>query len=186
MIDVRSYSKAYKGYYIWDHKTTGRLDKQVITGWDFRLQFMFYCWVASKLHPKEPVRGFIINAIKKPQLKRGELETVPAFLQRVQIHMLQEPTKYFYRERLVLKKDDLRHFEVAILNPKLVRVKMLLNPKVPDEMKYPLIPNKNTDHCLHYGQPCEFINVCKNGLKLEQHAYRVRTHKHEELIEDVA
>lgn len=186
MLDVWSWSEAHKGFYVWDHKTTGRLDKQVVTGWDFRLQFMFYCWCASKLWPKQPVHGFIINAIKKPQLRRGVNEPLSEFLQRVQSHMMQEPLKYFYRERLRLKREDLVHFESHILRPKLQRVRMLLNPKVSDEVKFALLRNKNTDHCLHYGQPCEFMPICRNGIKIEGAAYRVRKHKHEELIEEIA
>lgn len=185
MLDVYSYSKAHKGHYVWDHKTTGRLDKQTIMGWDFRLQFMFYCWAASKIWKKQPVHGFIVNAIKKPQLKRGQTEPLAAFLQRVQADMLTQPEKYFYRERLRLKAEDLLHFEETILRPKLQRVKMLFDPAIPPSVKSFLVRNKNTDHCLTYGQPCEFMNICKHGLEIEREFFQVREHKHMELAEEV-
>lgn len=185
MIDLFVYSNGHKGYYVVDHKTTSRLDKTTVDGWDFRLQFMFYCWLASKLWPKKPVRGFFINAIKKPALRQGEAESTVQFLQRVQTDMLANPEKYLYRDRLILKKDDLAHFEETILQPKLERVKLLMNPKIPDSVKFVMLRNKNTDHCTHYGQPCEFLPICKNGMEVEQHAYKVRENKHEELIESI-
>lgn len=187
MIDLFVESLVHGGYYVVDHKTTGRLDMQTVLGWDFRLQFMFYCWLAWKMWGDEKrVRGYYINAIKKPQLRRGVNESVPAFLQRVQTDMLANDEKYFYRERLRLKKNDLLHFENTILRPKLARVKMLMNPKVPVETKAAIIRNKNTGHCLHYGQPCEFLPMCQHGMEIEKHAYRTRGVKHQELEEEVA
>lgn len=184
MIDVYAESLANGGYYVIDHKTTGRIDRQIIMGWDFRFQFMFYCWLAWKMWGKEfPIHGYYINAIKKPQLRRGEHESIQTFLQRVQTDMQVEPEKYFYRERLRLKKGDLKHFEKEILRPKIERTKMLLDPKIPPSVKHMLVRNKNTDHCLQYGQPCPYLMACKNGLALEGHAFRIREIKHEELIE---
>lgn len=185
-LDVYAWSTAHKGFYVIDHKTTGRLDKQTVLGWDFRLQFMIYCWFASKLWPDKPVHGYFINAIKKPQLRQGKDEPISAFLQRIQCDMMARPEMYFYRERLRLKKIDLAHFEEKILAPKIDRIKMILNPKVPDSIKSMLVRNMNTDYCMHYGQPCEFMNACKNGLDIERHAFRKRTTKHEELQEEAA
>lgn len=184
MIDLLVWSNQFKGYYMIDHKTTGKLDKQVTMGWDFRLQFMFYCWLARKKWGKDmPIKGYFVNAMKKPELKRGVNESVDSFLQRVQTQMLEEDKKYFYRERLLLTKDDLQYFEDHILRPKIERVKMLLNPKISDEIKMFLVRNKNTDHCLTYGKPCEFMAACRKGLHLEKESFRIRPYKHEELIE---
>lgn len=183
-LDIFAWSKLHKGFYVVDHKTTSRLDKQTAMGWDFRLQFMIYCWFAWKLWPKTPVHGYFVNAIKKPQLKRGEKETVDAFLQRVQIDMQERPETYFYRERLRLKKPDLKHFENTILRPKIERIKLLLSPKVKDEVKIAILRNKNTDTCIKYGQPCEFLPVCKNGWEIEHRAYHRRDVKHQELVEE--
>ncbi len=183
-LDLFVWDNVHKGHYVIDHKTTGRLDKKTVMGWDFRLQFMIYCWFAKKMWPDTPVHGYFVNAMKKPQLKRGEYEMVPAFLQRVQSHMLEKPEAYFYRERLRLKKGDVKQFEEEILWPKISRIKMLLNPDLPVEIKHMLLRNKNTDHCITYGRPCEFMACCKHGLDKERHAYRKRTAKHEELTEE--
>lgn len=187
MIDLLVKSLVHGGYYVVDHKTTGRLDKQTVLGWDFRLQFMFYCWLARKLWGEDfPIKGYYINAIKKPQLRKGINESIPTFLQRVQTDMMASDEKYYYRDRLILTKGSMKHFEDTILRPKLFRVRLLMDPKVKPEIKQAIIRNKNTDHCLHYGQPCEFINACKNGLKLEQHSFRKREVKHQELEEEIA
>lgn len=187
MIDLLVKSNVHGGYYVVDHKTTGRLDMQTVLGWDFRLQFMFYCWLAKKLWGEDfPIKGYYINAMKKPQLRKGVNESVDAFLQRVQTDMLASDEKYFYRDRLVLKKHAMQRFEDTILRPKLFRVKLLMNPKTSDSVKASIIRNKNTGHCLSYGQPCEFLNMCKNGMKVELPLFRKRAVKHQELEEEVA
>lgn len=187
MIDVLVYSKALKGFFVIDHKTTSRLDAKVIEGWDFRLQFMFYCWLARRnpTWKDKPVKGYIINAMKKPALKQGINEGLPTFLERCRIDMIERDDKYFYREPLILKKGDMDHFENEILRPKIQRVKMLFDPSVSPSVKGFLVRNKNTDHCLTYGQPCEFLQVCKHGMALEKNNFFVRTNKHEELAEEI-
>lgn len=181
-VDMYVYSHVNKGFYVWDNKTAGKIDKQAVTGWDFRMQFMLYAWFMWKLEPKRPVKGIIINALKKPQIKQGEMPT-QAFLQRVQSDMQARDDMYFYRDRLPLKKGDLQNFEDTVLRPKIQRAKLMLDPKISPEIKQALIRNKNTDFCNHYNQPCEFINCCKHGLELERHAFRRREIKHTELIE---
>jgi hypothetical protein len=185
-LDVRAIQKAYKRLIIWDHKTTGRLDKDTALGWEFRLQFMFYMWLAMRdpKFKKERPRGFMVNAVKKPQLKWGDTEPVESYLQRVQIDMMQKPEKYFYRDPQLLKEGDMERFEATILRPKLERVKMLFNPKISDEVKTLIVRNKNTDTCRKYGQPCEFITACKNGLDIEKRAFYRREVKHRELVEE--
>lgn len=184
MLDVFFYSKAHKGFYVMDHKTTGRLDRQVIMGWDFRLQFMFYCWLAKQVWGKTmPVKGYFINAMKKPQLRQKMGESLQQFLTRIEVDMKQKDDEYFYRDRLILKQGDMDHFENEILRPKLQRVKALFDPAIPNSVKGFLLRNKNTDHCLTYGQPCEFLNVCKHGLEPERANFFIREHKHEELEE---
>lgn len=185
-VDVLAYHKGYKRVGLWDHKTTGRLDRDTALGWDFRLQFMFYTWLAYH-HPdwkKQRPRSFMVNAMKKPQLKWGDTEPVDAYLQRVQIDMVQKPEKYLYRDTLLLKEGDLEHFEKTILRPKIERVKMLFNPKVSDDVKLIITRNKNTDTCRKYGQACEFLPVCQHGLDVEKRGYMRREVKHRELQEE--
>lgn len=187
MVDIyaKDLTRKTPAYFVWDHKTTGRIDRTTVLGWDFRFQFMFYCWLASRVAEwkKLPCHGFFINAIKKPQIKQGVNQTIEAFLHRVQNDMMDRPEQYYYREKLLLTKDRLQHFEDNILKPKLNRVRLLRDPKVSNEIKVALLRNKNTDHCISkYGSVCEFLPACQHGLDIEQHQYRKREHKHQELI----
>lgn len=188
MVDVYAKdltTKKSSDYYVWDHKTTGRIDKTTVLGWDFRFQFMFYCWLAARI-PKwksYPVKGFIVNAIKKPAIKQGVNQTLDSFLQRLQSDMMERPEMYYYREKLHLKPGDLQHFETQILRPKLNRIKLLFDPNVRDEIKTIILRNKNTDHCVSkFGSVCEFLPACQHGFDIEGHQFRKREHKHNELI----
>lgn len=183
MIDLPFRHLMYKKKYIMDHKTCSRIDKQTTMGWDFRFQFMFYNWLAWKKWPKKNFRGTFINAIKKPGLIwNRQKESLPEHIVRVNQHMLDKYEEYFYRERLPNTKDSLQRFEDTMLRPKLNRIKMLRDPKISDETKFAFLRNKNTDHCLAYGKPCEFLAACQHGLEIEAFQYHVRETKHEELI----
>jgi len=183
MLDLFFKHVAYKGYYMLDHKTAGRIDAQTVLGWDFRFQFMFYCWLAWKIWPQYPVKGYFINAIKKPALRQGKAETLPALMARIRADMLGEPEKYFYRDRLLLTKDALQRFEDQVLRPKLHRIRLLIDPKISDDTKISIIRNKNTNHCLAYGQSCQFLGACQHGLDIEINGFMKRAAKHEELVE---
>lgn len=182
-LDLFAYVPKHKGYFMVDNKTTSRLDKTTLMGWDFRFQFMFYCWLAWKCWPKFPIKGFYTNAIRKPQLKQGVNETTPAFLQRIRSDMLVRDEFYFYREPLLLVDNALQHFEDNILHPKILRFKAIMNPDVPIELKIPLMRNKNTDHCTAYSRACQYLPICQHSLEVEKHQFYRRENKHEELDE---
>lgn len=169
------------GYYIMDHKTTSRIDKKVLMGWDFRFQFMFYVWLAKRQWPDLKIKGFIPNAIKKPEIKLKVNESHFEFAERVRMDMRDRCELYFWRDTCIIKKDDMDHFEREILQPKIDRLKFMLDTKVPDKYKAAIVRNKNTDHCLRYGQPCEFLPLCQHGFAIEGFQYKRREVKHEEL-----
>lgn len=166
-----------------DHKTSSRLDRSIVMGWDIRFQFMFYIWLLSKAKPEWKVKGFMPNGFKKPQLKRGPNETMKEFCKRLDKHMREEPEKYFYRELMLLKKGQLDHFETTILRPKLFRLGLLLNPKTPKEVKIAIARNKNTDMCVKYGAKyaCQFLDLCHRGFAASKEFYQKRNVKHVEL-----
>lgn len=168
--------------FIMDHKTCSRLDKQTTMGWNFRFQFIFYNWLAWKAWPEYKFKGTIINAIKKPALQfNPQKESVHEHTQRVQESMMEKPDEYFYREPLLLTKGNLQEFEDTILKPKLHRIKLFRDPKISDEIKFAILRNKNTSHCVAYGQACPFLPACQHGLETEAFQYHVRETKHEEL-----
>lgn len=170
--------------YVLDHKTCSRIDRSQIIGWSFRFQFMFYVWLASKYWPDLRIKGFIPNAIKKPEIKQYKDEGYHEFAERVRVDMRIRPEMYFWREVCILKKDDLLRFEKEILDPKIDRLKMLLDPKIKPEYKASILRIKNTDHCSRYGSACEFLPLCQRGYKLEGFQYTRRSSKHEELEQE--
>lgn len=172
------------GNWIVDHKTTSQLSKNIVAGWDFRFQFMFYIWLLSKVEPENKLKGYYVNAVKKPELRVKKLESIQEFAQRVREDMIIEPDKYFYREPFIITKGMLQHFEDSVVNPKINILQFVIdNPDNP--LARSLIENKNTDECQKWGgQPCEFIELCQHGQKM-RFLYREKEQKHLEL-EDVA
>lgn len=178
--------KKDKGFYVFDHKTCSRLDGNQMDGWSFRFQFMFYVWLALK-HPdykKMPPSGFVINAIKKPELRRKQEESATQFAERVRLDMLTRPESYFFRDLRHLTKGDMQRFENDMLRPKLERLKYMYGLADGAEAKRiqaAFLRNRNTDACFHYGRKCEFFELCKNGWEIESPRFEVRENKHNEL-----
>lgn len=170
-----------------DHKTTSRLDLKTVAAWDFRFQFMFYLWLAMKQYPEYQFAGYYINAIKKPSIKVRKGDTLEMFFDRLRMNMGMEPDEYFYRDRLLLTKTSISHFEDFVLAPKLKRIKLLTNPEIPDSIRedvlHVMTANPNTNRCQLYGA-CEFIPLCQHGYSREAFQYEQRSAKHEELAGD--
>lgn len=150
------------GRFITDHKTSGRLNRDVVAGWDFRFQFMFYLWVKWKQGTEDKLKGYYINAIKKPELRVKKSESVPEFAQRVFEDMIAEPDKYFYRERYIITRDAMQHFEDEVVNPRLGVLQYIIdNPE--SKLSAQLLNLKNTEECQKWGAPCAFMNLCRHG-----------------------
>jgi hypothetical protein len=183
-IDLR-YSDA-NGMWILDHKTTSRLNKDVVAGWDFRFQFMFYIWLMSKMEPDMKLKGYGVNAVKKTELRVKQSESLPEFAQRVREDMIINPDKYFYRESYPVTRDSLQHFEETVVNPKIELLQFVIdNPQSP--VARAIVENKNTDECQKYGgQPCAYIDLCRHGMDKMGFLYDKKPAKHEELELEVA
>jgi hypothetical protein len=177
-------SEEHDGIFIWDHKTSSRLTRDTVAGWDFRFQFMFYMWMKLKADPKCGVRGYYINAIKKPELRVKKNETFPSFAIRCYEDMISEPEKYFYRERYPITQGAMDHFEKTVVDHKINRIIAVLDPKTPPAVAALLIQDKNTDECQRYGQaPCPYIDLCRHGFEKMGALYTKRPVKHAELEE---
>ena len=180
MIDLRFRPIAKDGQWIMDHKTTSRLDTGTTAGWDFRFQFMFYLWLKWK-QGKQPLRGYYVNGVKKPELKLKKTESLEEFAERVRADMVFEPQKYFYREKLIMTSHAMQHFEDEVLAPKVERLLMLTGQGGYDPHAAATVAhNMNTSHCQMYNMPCEFLELCRHG-KDQLFNYEHREHKHEEL-----
>lgn len=176
-----------QGNWIVDHKTTSRLNKFIVAGWDFRFQFMFYIWLLSKTKEFQDlkIKGFIVNAVKKPELRVKKNESVPEFAQRVKQDMIIEPDKYYYREPYLVSKGALAHFEKVVVDPKIKILNFLKYSNTFTELNNlaeAIVTNKNTDECQKYGgKPCEYIEICQHGMDKMGFIFRKREQKHLEL-----
>jgi len=171
------------GNWIADHKTTSRLNLDVVAGWDFRFQFMFYLWLMSKVDSIK-LKGYIINATKKTELRVKKAESLPEFGARVREDMIINPDKYFYRHQYIITKGQMENFEKNVVDPKLDILEYIMaHPD--DPLAWSLMHNKNTDECQKWGgKPCPYIELCQHG-ESHKFMYREKEQKHSEL-EDVA
>lgn len=170
------------GRWIVDHKTMSRLNNTVVAGWDFRFQFMFYIWLMSKISP-DKIMGYIVNGVKKPELRVKQHESIPAFAARVKEDMIINPDKYYYREEYPVTKGALEHFEKEVVDPKLDKIQFIIeNPGNP--LAISLMKEKNTDECQKWGgMPCPYIDICRHGMDKMGFLYTTKPQKHEELNE---
>lgn len=165
--------------WIIDHKTTFRLGPDITGMWNFKFQFMFYLWLCWKAG-KPNLRGYQVNAIRKPELRLGKTETLAAFQERIRQDMVHEPQKYFYRAAIPMDVVALQRFEDEVLWPKVRRLQVLANVDS-GSLAGMVAHNMNTDACYLYNKPCEFLKLCMEGEAEWLHEYDARPAKHEEL-----
>jgi PD-(D/E)XK nuclease superfamily len=165
-IDALPYLKSQKGYFVMDHKTASRLNESNLEGWTFRFQFMFYMWLASKMTEFKglKLKGFMPNAIKKPELRQKVNESNMAFGARVYEDMITRPEVYFYRETGLMTADCIENFEQRDLVPKIKKLRIILGmDKAPTGMREALGRERNTDACFAYFKKCPYFDICKLG-----------------------
>lgn len=165
-----------------DHKTTSMLNLSITEGWDFKFQFFFYAWLAWKSKGKR-IKCFYVNAIKKPQIRLKQGESVGAFGSRLLADMTARFSNYFYRQEVELDGQRLENFEENILLPKLERVALLQDPKTNLPTLQALSQNKNTDACHNFNHRCEYYAICsRHDTSFEDEVvnFQTRTQKHTE------
>jgi hypothetical protein len=162
---------------IMDHKSAAALNFGVVSGWDFKFQFLFYAWIAAKVYPGR-FKRITVNGVKKPQLKPKKDEHLKHYGLRIRDDILKNPDKYFYRNTIPILRGTMERFENEILRPKLHRIKLISNPKTDQDTLRLVTHNKNTNACFNYGYSCSYYNICTNSLKSEEHNYEKSTIKH--------
>lgn len=180
-IDMTIRSRKIKSKFplILDHKSSAKLDRKTVVGFDFRFQFLFYLWLKWKKYPKTKFYGYAVNMMKKPEIRPTQKENLQTFAHRVFTDMLARPEMYFYREYYNISLATLQRFELTVVVPKIERFRLGLEQ--PD--LFPLLfEEMNTNHCdrIGYGL-CEFIDICRFGFDQMGHLYRTQDHKHPEL-----
>jgi hypothetical protein len=171
------------GIWIVDHKTMGRLNKDVVAGWDFRFQFMFYLWLMTLSGDPDKLMGYIVNGVKKTELRVKQGESIQSFAIRVKEDMIQNPDKYYFREEYPIGKGALANFQKHVVDPKLDKLQFMIdNPTHP--LTQALLQDKNTSECQKWGgAPCQYIEMCRHGREKMIHLYTEKPAKHEELEE---
>lgn len=188
-IDMVAKPTLRDGEFIWDFKSAGRLDANVLDAWSFRFQFLYYCWLYWKATGKKP-SGTIVNGLVKCQLKpkmadrkTRRMETREEYLYRVAMDMQEYREKYFYRQRMPLAKGQLEWFENDILVPNLQsfdQMKRWLKLENRSEDLRSVVLAMHTSHCHVYNSVCEYLPLCKDG-KIQLDEYFVSETKHSEL-----
>lgn len=180
-IDLQIGDTSHENWIV-DHKTASRLNKDVVAGWDFRFQFMFYIWLMWKANEvKYHFSGYMVNLVKKPELRVKQSENLLGFAARVKEDMIINPDKYFFREKYPINISSLQHFETNVLDPKLTKLRYIIDNPDSDIAKA-LMKEKNTDECQKWGgAPCAYIDLCRFGFDKMGFLYDRKPRKHEEL-----
>lgn len=166
---------------IMDHKTAGRITEFTVMGWDFKFQFMFYLWL-YKMQFDAKAHTFVVNAIKKPELRQAKTENLISFTERCKTDIRTRPDIYFQRYSLDLTSNAMEKFEEEILMPKLYRLAML-QTGTPQQIAA-IALNKNTDACHAWNRTCSYFPICQHGLAESQFQYETKPRKHIEISEE--
>lgn len=138
---------------LFDAKTTSMLRNDILAKWDFKFQFIFYAWGVFKADC--PVNEFIVDVVKKPQIRPTKGEPLIAYGRRVEMDLLGKPDQYFYRNKVDVSKEVMANFQENILMPKIERWKLM--NEAPGSLMW---NNKNTEACHHYGETCQYFPIC--------------------------
>jgi PD-(D/E)XK nuclease superfamily len=156
-------------FYIMDHKTTTDLSDNLLCGFQFRFQFLFYSWLWKQITGTRPA-GFLVNALKKPLERRSvkNSESLTTFLHRIERNVISEPANYFRRIQIPLDDDTLLRFQRTILDPLITQMQWtqaLPTSDVSNQTREALLISANTDHCHSWNRACEFLDLCANNLE---------------------
>jgi hypothetical protein len=191
-IDMVAKPNLKDGFFIWDWKSTSKLDALILDTWAFRFQFLFYAWLWWRITGEKPT-GIMVQGLLKCQLKPKQadrktkrMETRQEYLHRVAGDMQANRERYFYRQRLPLGKGVLERFEDEMLCPHLEAFSALREgtgkplTRLPVTAVNALAMAMNTSQCYVYGHYCEYLNLCKDG-PMALGEYDKRPWKHPEL-----
>lgn len=168
----------------WDHKSTGLLNAAVVEGWNFKFQFMFYVWLHHQAVQKDSYQ-FLVNGVKKTQLRQKQGETWQAYQQRIIRDMVYErPAEYFYRAPIDFDDGSIETFEREIFYPKLDRIIAVQDAlKVGDEHTLRMLTmNKVTTACHNWNRTCPYFKICEEGWGQVSDLYETKTQKHDNYL----
>lgn len=152
-------------------------------GWDFKLQFMMYCWlmVNPNNYPSWGKKKFTfqMDVLQKPALRQTKADgTWAGHIRRVVADIKSRPEFYFTRQSADIFPEQIKRFEDNVLVPKLQKIALIRDNPAETEC---LINDMNTNACNMFGNRCEFWDICEKGWDVAKFFYTNREVKHQEL-----
>lgn len=163
---------------LWDHKTTSRIDTNLLERLPLDTQMRGYVFGAANMGIK--VQRVVYDIVKKCALRRKQDETATQFDERVANDYMTRPDFYFHREDLVYSKDDVAAFQHELEQTD-AYYRMIASGKhgdPTDPRSWPI----NDKHCMAYFRPCPYLTLCTTQLdRGTARMFQQREHLHEEL-----
>lgn len=146
-------------------------DEDILDTLSIDLQVCLYIWALEKGYKLCP-SGVLYNVVRRPGLKIGASESLPAFGQRIAKDISKRPEFYFFRFEVATEKSDIAKWLLEF-EPMVVDFLNWWEGKVGH---YKNTPNS----CItKYGR-CRFLNACVNG---DMHSLQKREKVFSELEE---
>lgn len=167
--------------FIRDFKTTTSAWLISPDGWDFKLQFMMYCWLMVQNYPEWGKKSFKfqLDILQKPGLKQTKADgTWAGHIRRVAADIRSRPEYYLTRQSVDIQPERIKRFQDFVLTPKLQQLALARDNPIEAQS---ILTNMNTNACNLYGNRCEFWEVCEKGWDVAKFFYNQREVKHQEL-----
>lgn len=137
---------------LFEDKTTGQLDASYVARIPLDFQILGYVWSLED-EDYGDCADVMYNVAQKSRLRQKQSETFPQYLDRVVADYLDDPTKYFYRERVQVGRPQVASF--------VTELSRFVNQVLEPMLKSGYFP-MNTGHCGEYGG-CDFAPLCIDG-----------------------
>jgi hypothetical protein len=164
---------------LWENKTTAQADTGYFAKLPLDFQVLGYVWsMWGEDHDGqdgEECSFIYYNVLQKTRLRQKQSETFGQYLDRIEADYRDNPTKYFYREKVEFSRDTVKAFVEELR-------KFVLNDLEPAIASGYF--SMNTRQCTIRGA-CEFLPLCIDGPSSETMLlYSQRGAEHPELEED--
>lgn len=159
---------------LWENKTTAQMDSNYFARLPIDFQILGYAWsMEDETWEHGPADFIEYNVVQKSRLRQKKTETFGQYLDRMEYDYSEDPTKYFYRERVP--------FDGATVLPRwLVELQSYVK-----ELEWQIKEGTwgmNDQSCTNRGI-CEFLPICLDGPRKDVLTqYRRKAATHEELV----
>lgn len=148
-------------WWIVEYKTATRLDGSYFDRLYVDSQITMYMSAMMRLGYNPA--GVIYRVIRKPSIRKGQKETIPAFIERLEADISERPEFYFMERKLYRSTEDIAEFETMLYN-EAQQERKLWKAKT---------AYKHSVSCSMYGA-CEYLPLCMGEAGAEQALYELR------------